>query len=178
MPIFAIDPRAVEGALEATAEILSAEVRLGWPSSVSVRISERLPTVEWNDAGRTWWISADGLAYLPGESASGLVRIESTQHVLAVDEHELQPVVEPHLIQAAIELSGLLPEIEVFAYDPAYGLMITDEAGRRVYFGSSGDMAVKVGIYRSLAEKFSARGESVAAIHVEDSAAPYYRLEG
>ena len=61
--IFNIDPQQVVDQLKQNPEILSAEVDISWPNQVEISLVEREPVVEWHDAGRTWWMSADGVAF-------------------------------------------------------------------------------------------------------------------
>jgi len=70
-----------------------------------------------------------------------------------------------------------LPEIETLNYDSEYGLGIEDSIGRKVYFGDEGDMAVKVRIYRQIAERLTAQNIQRAKIFLMDEDHPFYRLE-
>jgi hypothetical protein len=175
--VFSIKPEQVMEQLQEHAEILSASVTLGWPNLVEIHLEERQPLVEWNDAGRIWWLSADGVAFIQHGSRPELVQIESSEAVLAVDDRQLSPVVDPELLQAAVELSGEIPEIESLYYDGLHGLGFEDGRGWQAYFGIGGDMAMKVRIYRAIVEMLSEESTAVAMVSVENLSAPYYLLQ-
>ncbi len=175
--IFNIDPEQVVQQLKQYPEILSAEVDIHWPNQVEISLVEREPLVEWHDGGRTWWMSADGVAFIQHGSWPDIVKVEAQAPVLHVFEDPLVPVIKPEVISAAVELSANLPEIEILSYDPIYGLGFEESNGRVVHFGFEGDMAVKVQMYRKLVERLSARNTNQVEIFLVNQDRPFYRLE-
>jgi hypothetical protein len=175
--IFSIDPDVIREQLEGHPEIVSAEVRLHLPNEIDVAIDERTPALAWNDAGRTWWLSLDGLAFIPHGANDDLIRVETEQPVLRISEEALTPAMAPEVIQNALVLSRELQDVGVLQYDPQYGFGFEDPRGWKVVFGVGGDMAMKVRVYRALAEKIAGQGISVALVNVENQAAPYYKVE-
>ena len=174
--IFFLDPEIIVNLLEEAAEVKSAEIRMGWPNRIDVQIQERLPIVEWNDAGRIWWLSNDGVAYVKHGEKNGLIQINSQETSLQVDENALTPVVNPTLMRTVASLSKHLPEVQSWDFDLDHGLGFTDGNGWQVYFGTSGDMPMKVRIYRSIAEKLAADNVQITMVSVEDQSAPYYTV--
>jgi hypothetical protein len=175
--VFSIKTEQVVEQLKGHAEILSASVSLGWPNLVEILIVERQPIVEWFDAGRSWWLSDDGVAFIQHGSRPELVQIESSESVLAVNERQLSPVVEPELLRAAVELSAEVPEVELLQFDGLHGLGFVDDRGWQVYFGMGGDMTMKVRVYQAIVEMLLEESTQVAMVSVENISAPYYLLQ-
>ncbi len=175
--IFSIDPEVIVEQLEGHSEIEAAQVHLALPNNVSVEVTERTAALAWNDAGRTWWLSLDGLAFIPQETRSDLVCIETEEAVLSISDEALTLAMAPEVIQNALALSEALGDVKVLQYDPQYGFGFEDPRGWRVVFGVDGDMAMKVRVYKALAETIADKGFSVALVNLEDQAAPYYRVE-
>jgi cell division septal protein FtsQ len=174
--IFFLDPVVIVNLLEEAAEVKSAEISMGWPNRIDVQIQERLPIVEWNDAGRIWWLSTDGVAYVQHGENNGLIQIHSQETSLQVDEDAKTPVVNPTLLRAVASLSKHLPGVQSWSFDLDHGLGFTDNYGWQVYFGTSGDMPMKVRIYQSIAEKLAADNVPATIVSVEDQSAPYYAV--
>ena len=65
--VFTLDPAAIEARLKSYPEVDTAEVKIRWPNTVIIEVQERLPVIEWDDGGRTWWLSASGVASLQRE---------------------------------------------------------------------------------------------------------------
>lgn len=175
--IFLVDPQRVVDQLTQYPEVLSAEVNIVWPNQVEIKLVEREPVVEWYDAGRTWWMSEDGVAFIQHGSWPDIVKVRAQAPVLHVFEDPLVPVIKPELLSAAVNLSAKLPEIETLSYDSVYGLGIEGNNGRKVHFGVDGDMAVKVELYRQLVERLSARNINRVEIFLMNQDRPFYRLE-
>jgi hypothetical protein len=175
--IFLIDPQQVVDQLMQHPEVLSAEVDISWPNQVEIQLVEREPVVAWDDAGRAWWISADGVAFIQHGTWPDLVKVKVEASVLHVSEDPLVPVIKPEVLNAAVALNANLPEIEILNYDSVYGLGFEDGNGRKIYFGVEGDMTVKVGMYQQIAERLSARNLQQVEIFLMDQDHPFYRVK-
>jgi len=173
-PSFLIDAPAAERALLRQPEVLAAEVRLGWPNQVSVSLVERHPMIEWDDAGRVWWICPDGVAYLKHGEWPGVVRVRSEKEALTITEDPLQPAISAEVLRSAAVLNAQLPEEAAsLVYDPKHGLGFEDPRGWVAYFGVGGDMVVKVRTYQAIVAGLAQVRQPVAVISVADAAAPY-----
>jgi len=172
--IFKVDPDEIEGQLEALPEVMDASVDVHWPNQVVIEIEERQPVMAWNDAGQTWILTADGLAFYLRSAIPGLVHVHSLTSVLKVGE-ALDPVIEKEKIKAAYDLSLLLGNDGPILYDAQYGFGFRDERGWMAYFGSSGDMAAKFKIYEVIAEELAMDGYPATLVSVEDLEGPFYR---
>ena len=173
-PSFLIDAQAAERALLRQPEVLTAEVRVGWPNRVSVSLVERHPMIEWDDAGRVWWICPDGVAYLKHGEWPGVVRVHSEDEALTITEDPLQPAMSAEVLRSAAVLNAQLPEDAAsLIYDPNHGLGFEDPRGWLAYFGVGGDMVVKVRTYQAIVAGLAQIRQPVAVISVADAAAPY-----
>ncbi|TFH36472.1 MAG: FtsQ-type POTRA domain-containing protein [Anaerolineales bacterium] len=174
--IFFLDPAEIANHLGEAAEVKAATIKMAWPNRVEVQVQERHPAVEWNDAGRLWWLSSDGVAYVQHGDGQHLVQIRSEAINLHVSENAQDPVVDPGLLRAIAALSKHLPEVQSWIFDQDHGLGFTDASGGQVYFGTGGDMPMKVRIYHSVAEKLAADNVRATLVSIEDQAAPYYSV--
>jgi hypothetical protein len=175
--IFLVDPESVEQALEEESEVMEASVSIRWPNRVVAEIVERPPSVEWNDGGRIWWLSEDGVAYVQHGERSGLIQIESEMPYLNIQEDPTAEVVDPDLISAAQDLMTRLPGMGKLLFDPDHGLGFEAEEGWKVYFGIDGDMRIKADIYEAVAEKLKKDGIPATFVSIENKNAPYYEVE-
>ncbi|HSR48956.1 MAG TPA: FtsQ-type POTRA domain-containing protein [Anaerolineales bacterium] len=173
--VFLVDPSEVRGRLMEQPEIQSARVVVRWPNVVVLQIDERRPMIEWDDAGRTWWLSADGVAFLKRGELENLIRVTSEEPALDVQREALVPVIEPEALWAAAALLAQVPEVEGLEYHAEHGFGFEAPEGWKAYFGVGGDMVLKVQLYRKISEVLVQRGVEAEAISVEDPAAPYYR---
>jgi len=172
--IFQIDPTKVEAKLEEAAEVSEAQVTLAWPNKVRIDLKERQPAAAWDDAGRIWWLSADGVAYIQHGVGSNLVNIFSEEPALQFGDLSSDPVINPEVIAAATDLKTLMPQVSGWAYDLEHGLGFQDPHGWIAYFGQGGNIALKVEVYNSLVRAMEADGISATLVSVENPAAPYY----
>ena len=145
-----------------------------WPNRVLVEIEERQPVMVWNDAGQTWVLSAEGLAFYHRGILPGLVHVQSLTSVLQVGG-PLDPVIEKEKIRAAYDLNLLLGNEGPLFYDARHGFGFRDERGWMAYFGFSGDMAAKFKIYERIAADLAYEGYPATLISVEDLEGPFYR---
>ncbi len=173
--IFLVPPAAARARLMAQPEIRSATVVVHWPNRVELRIEERRPMVEWDDAGQIWWVSADGVAFLKHGDLDNLIRVTATEPILDIRRDPLAPVLDPEALWSAGALLAQLPEATGLEYHPDHGFGFTDPKGWEAYFGTGGDMVLKVQLYRKISEVLVQRGIAAEVVSVEDPAAPFYR---
>jgi cell division protein FtsQ len=175
--IFGLDPALIEERMAGYPEVASTNVVLALPNRVEITLVERSPMVEWDDAGRKWWLSEDGVAMLRMGEWPGAVRVFSSTPVLSFGSDPTQAVISQDVLQAAVSLHRQSAEIGSLIYDPQFGLGFEDDHGWSVFFGVDGDMAMKMMVYQSLAQEIERRGLRVRFVSVEDQTAPYYIVE-
>lgn len=173
---FFVDPAVVEKRLLVFPEVKAAKVSMHWPDGMLIELEERTPMVAWEDAGRLWWLSSDGIAFIPRDQAPSLVRVRSKERVLKVERDSLLPVIQSQLLRSAASLQAQLPEAEHLIFDPAFGLGYLDPSGWEVFFGEDGDMQQKVRVYEAIKKYIDDRSIPAAFVSVERVSAPYYSL--
>jgi hypothetical protein len=171
--VFLVDPPAIVAALEAHPEIASARVRVHWPNRVQITLQERQPVAEWEDDGRTWWISSEGIGYLKHGDWPGVIRITSKKPFLQIQADPLVPVVSGELLRSAAVLAAQINGLDSLVFHPDHGLGYADERGWTAYFGTSGDMVMKSRLYEAVAGSLLAQGIAASLVSVEDPAVPY-----
>jgi len=171
---FLVDPQQVEARLEEAAEVESAQVTMRWPRQVKVTLKERQPTAEWDDGGRIWWLSSDGVAYIQHGLDSNLVHVQSEEPTLNFSGSPQDSVIDPGVVQAASELQSLMPQVSTWTFDSSRGLGFQDPHGWMAYFGHEGDISLKVKVYDALVQDMETNGTSASMVSVENPAAPFY----
>jgi hypothetical protein len=188
--IFAADPNTAAAQIADLPGVISATVTVGWPNSVLIRIREDTPVAVWQEGKQEFWVTENG-RLIPARTGSiGLLRIESemegqstTLDFLVDPDAEVTPeppqasvaFVPLDVLQGAVQLRDLRPNIERLYYRPAGGLSYEDGRGWRVYFGTGNDMAQKLVLYEAIVEDLEARGITPAYISVSNKEKPYYR---
>jgi hypothetical protein len=175
--IFLLDPMEIESRLEEAAEVKESKVSLHWPNSVVIELEERNPVAAWNDGGRIWWLSNDGIAYIQHGERNDLIRISSEVGTLNLTSDELAPAIEPEVLEGVSELQTHLPLVDSWNYDRDQGLGFVDAQGRQVYFGNGSMASQKAATYRAIAEKLDSEQIPATVISVTDHNAPYYSVE-
>jgi hypothetical protein len=164
-------------------ELASAEVKVGLPNQVYVRVSERQPVILWQQGDGFTWIDATGVAFRPRGNVAGLIPVVGLMAPPAGVPYMDDPLSPPpymsvDLVSAIQTLAPSVPVGTPIIYDAYNGLGWTDTRGWRVFFGSNAkDMALKVRVYQALVESVTARGLYPAFISVARVDAPYYRME-
>jgi cell division protein FtsQ len=166
--VFWVDPAAVQRKVAAVPGIASAQVRVDWPATVTIVVSERIPVIGWTEGSQTWWVDADGNKFPARTSLPGLLPI-------TVDDANADfTLVPPSAVEGALQLQQLRPNIELLHYDSQHGLSYADGRGWRGYFGTGDDMLQKLTVYEKLVADLLAQGIQPKTISVESYQAPYY----
>lgn len=173
--VFAVDPRAGVAHFSSIAEVSGVKVKVHWPNRVEIDVTERQPVIAWDDGGRRWWISAEGVAFLNHGDWPDLVTVVSDEPVLNITDDPLSKVVPDKILVAATVLSAQLPKGTSLRYDPVYGLGFDDPKGWTAYFGVDGDMVMKVRLYQALAGQLAEQGIRASLVSVKDPTTPFYR---
>ncbi len=175
--VFAMDPGRAEERLVSYPEIDAAEVRLQWPGNkVTIQVEERRPIVEWHDGGKTWWLSASGVAFIQRQPYKAMVEVSSMEPVLEISQEALVPAIDPEVVWSAVMLSEQLPYATNLTYSSDHGFGFDDPRGWKVLFGDRGDIDMKVRVYEAIALTLVEQGRGVVLVSVEDPVSPYYKL--
>jgi hypothetical protein len=84
--------------------------------------------------------------------------------------------IPPDILEGAVQLHSLRPNIERLYYQPTGGLSIEDERGWRGYFGTGPHMNQKLAVYESIVADLLARGIYPGYISVSNQEKPYYGI--
>ena len=79
------------------------------------------------------------------------------------------------VLEGALQLRELRPNIEQLYYQPSGGLSYQDGRGWRAYFGTGRDMHQKLAVYETVVAKLMERGIRPQYISVSNQHKPYYR---
>ena len=196
--IFSANPGEAAEQIALIPGIISATVTLEWPNSAYIRITEDSPIAVWEQAGETYWVNRDGQLVPARVDIPGLLHIRadepvpgSTERVEAletqdeaeeasdIDEvaeqvEQPMPFVPDEVLEGALQLRELRPNINVLNYDTSGGLSFQDGRGWRVYFGTGTNMAQKLAVYETLVEHLLAEQETPLYISVSNQEKPYY----
>jgi hypothetical protein len=169
--IFAADPRAAAARIGQLPGIVSATVTLEWPNTAKVSVVEDLPIAIWEQAGDKYWINESGQMLPARDNATSLLTIRSEVEE-PVSESGFIP---KDVLQGAISLRDLRPNINLLYYGPGNGLSYQDGRGWRAFFGSGLDMEQKLVVYEIIVEDLVSRAVTPAYISVRNQAKPYYK---
>jgi cell division protein FtsQ len=184
-PIFTLDPVKMKAKLnEAFPELISADIQVKLPNTVSVEVVERTPILVWRQDGKSLLVDADGYAFPVRDSAvSGPKLVVEATSPPPTEMVPLDPTLEPvrfmpvEMVSGILSMSGVVPANTPILYDEAHGLGWVDKRGWEVYFGDTRDIDMKLKIYTAIVKKLKAEKIEPALISVEYVHAPYYRLE-
>jgi hypothetical protein len=164
--VLTLSPQSLENIVKNTYPVVEkARVSIGFPASISVRITERVPVLIWEQDGNLRWISADGVAFEPKGEAEGLTTIfangnppsggynlslvkqESSKPLASllvptnlvasqlVDAAPTPKFIDPALIPAIQGMAAQAPAGVSLIYDPTFGIGWADPNGWQVFFG-------------------------------------------
>ncbi len=205
--IFAANPVSAAEQIGELPGVISTTVSLEWPNEVLIQIGEEAPIATWQQNDTEYWITPDGDLLPARTPAIGKLRIvsevveqpavasaetdadalatETGAEAVAEEEGEISAEEAPantffvpdEVIDGALQLRELRPNIDQLYYSPNGGLSYQDGRGWRAYFGSGIDMHQKLVVYETLVEDLLARGITPTVISVSNQEKPYYRAQ-
>ena len=181
-PIFKTVPAQIQNRLRtAFPDLSSVAVQVRFPNHVAVQIVERQPILQWYQDGKTTWIDASGVAFMPRGQVDGLVQVASDGSPTGILPDPNKPFydqvfIQPEMVKAIVALSPYVPVGVSMTYDPQYGMGWQDPRGWDVYFGQSiQDIQMKLQVYKSMVDTFTRQGIQPTMISVEYLDAPFYK---
>ncbi|MBA3523497.1 MAG: FtsQ-type POTRA domain-containing protein [Geodermatophilaceae bacterium] len=150
VPLARLDTAAITERLSALPQLASVRVDRGWPSTVTLVVTERVPLALVDDGGRQWLVDAEGVLFAQvTEAPAGLP-------VLEVDSAGPDDVAT----RAALGVLRVLPEdirqrVGRITATSADGVQLKLVGGRTVVWGSAEDSVRKAEV---LAAVFSQPG--------------------
>ena len=181
--IFTVVPSELELRLRQNfPELLAVHVQVGLPNEVSVAVSERKPTILWEQGDGYTWIDDTGVAFRPRRAAQDLITVKAATSPPPGLPEGTNSAAPPRFISAdmvgAIKtLAQQAPSGGSLVYDGRYGLGWIDPRGWQVFFGSgSREMPARLSVYEALLGMFQQKGIVPAFVNVQFPTAPYYRM--
>lgn len=172
--IFGANPRDAAFRIGEMPGVISATVMIEWPNRVDIRVAEDSPVALWEQDGKRYWINDSGLLIPARTEHTGLLLIQSE-----IDEPiGEQAYVAKEVLEGALQLRELRPNIDKLSYQPGNGLSFQDGRGWLIYFGSGLDMEQKLVVYETVVEELLSRATTPAYISVRNQAKPYYMVNG
>ena len=168
--IFAADPNESATEIGQLPGVISSTVMLAWPNRVAISIGEESPIAVWQQAGDQYWITKDGNLVPSRVETTGLLRIDS-EITEPIDEQDFVPT---DVLDGALQLRELRPNIDQLYYRPGAGLSYQDGRGWRVFFGSGLEMEQKLAVYETVVENLAERQVQPDYISVSNHQKPYY----
>lgn len=182
-PVFLLIPSKLETQLRRSfPELISANVDVTLPNTVSIYVNERKPVIRWEQGTSFTWISEDGVAFRPHGDVQGLISVVAasappTEGNFSPDPLTPAPFISSEMVRAIKGLAGHVPPGMQILYDASFGFGWNDPRGWRVYFGTNGnDVELKMRVYESMVNSLTQRGIRPALINVTYPTAPYYRM--
>lgn len=195
VPIFMVDPQQIQRDLEsAFPELINLSVEITLPAQLKISAQERQPVLIWQYGDQTLWVDTEGILFMPRGDAQPLLTVQSedapptiadvaSAHPADSGETEsnsipAKQVLDPLVLNAALQLNTLLPADNVLVYSQRNGFGWNDPRGWKVFIGSSlENLEAKLQVYQELVDKLSQQGIQPSMISVEFLHAPFYRLE-
>lgn len=170
--IFWVDPCEVAHRLVEMPNLLAATVEVGWPNQVEIAVTERIPVLAWDQRGQRFWVDEQGILMQARQERFDVLVI------LSQESEELTPGarIPIEVLEGALQLKHLRPNIVSLYYDRENGLSYQDGRNWRAYFGLGQDMNQKLAIYETLVDDVMARELQPEYISVINKEKPYYRV--
>jgi cell division septal protein FtsQ len=174
MHIFWVDPDQVRSNILRSPTVADADVQIGWPPNmVQIVIEERQPALVWEQSGIATWIDLQGRVMRQREDRPDLLRVSSD-----IADGPVGPNVQINVevVNGALQLRTLFPNLQVLRYHPEKGLGFQDERGWEAWFGTGTDMPEKMLIYQAIVTNLQGRGIQPGAVDVSNPDAPHYSV--
>jgi cell division septal protein FtsQ len=172
--VFSADPNEAAARIQELPGVVSTTVTLQWPNQVQIRVAEEAPIAVWDQAGQQFWVDENGRLIPARVRTVGLLLIQSEANEPMGDVD----FISKDVLDGAIQLKELRPNIEQLYYRPAGGLSYVDSRGWRVYFGIGVDMAQKLTVYERVVADLLSRGLTPEYVSVSNQEQPYYKSVG
>ena len=170
--IFWVDPEVVRKNLLRFQMIADAQVTVGWPPNmVQIIVEEREPALIWVQSGTVYWIDLQGRVMPVRGDRPDLIQILADPDSIELDTNQRVPA---DVVNGALQLHELLPNVAELRYHPINGLGFRDASGANVWLGQGTDMPEKIVIYQAIAQNLSVRNIQALEINIVNPDAPFY----
>lgn len=179
--VFEIDRNSLlSGLQKAFPELYNLSIQITIPAQVVVSAQERQPVLVWQQAGRTYWVDAEGVAF-PARSEENLsVRVNADNlpsNAFNLDQASTLPVFDVAFIASILQVRGIAPAEADLVFDAERGLGWQDPRGWQTFVGNDlQDIGMKLSVYQAIVDHLTSQNIQPTLVSVEHLHAPYYRL--
>jgi|GEM_PF-1434874 len=169
--IFFVEPNIVAENVKSLPEFKDVQVYVTLPNMVEIYTTERKPRFVWEVAGKNYWVDEEGIAMRPrGMVPSGWHVRDSEGAAVKYGER-----VNPDAFNAAVSLINAWKDSpKYFEWTKAHGLVLREEHGWLVYFGSANQMPDKITALNIVTTQLLRDKRTIAFIDL-GSGLPYYQ---
>ncbi len=172
--IFWVNPAEVRDNILLSPSVAAVDVSVGWPPHLlQIEVQERQPALVWEQAGVRTWIDVRGRVMPQRTDLEGLLLIIAEDVDTPVGPHIVIP---QDVVDGALQLKRLYPNIETLIYNSAEGLGYQDARGWRAWFGSGTDMPAKLNVYDAIVANLEAQGIFPEYVDVGNVDSPHYKV--
>jgi len=187
-------------------EISAVSVRLEFPQTVLVTVTECTPVLIWFQDGELNMVDEEGMTFPPRDEITldgyPVVEASGAPPQLASDEPvETEPILpdfeeladelslglpasgkakqllSKEMVAAILFMADKAPANSQLIYDPEHGLGWRDQGDWIVYLGDIQDIEMKLHVYEAILQHLKEANTRPTLISVEFVHAPYYELE-
>lgn len=175
--IFFVNRDAIRHNILRSSSVAAVRVQLGWPPDmVSIALEERQPALAWESGGVTTWIDLHGRVMLQREEREDLLLVSALTGLEGPSGPDTQ--LDADIVNGALLLQGLAPELQRLDYHPDKGLGYTADGGWQVWLGVGTGMADRMLVYDALVSDLQRRSIQPGEVNVANPRAPFYTLSG
>lgn len=172
--VFWVEAATVRENILRSPSVADALVRIGWPPNmIRIQLEEREPALVWEQGQERYWIGLRGRIMPERAQRDDLMRIVSPI-ALAETTIASEGWMAMDVVNSALQLDELLPDVARLRYDAAKGLGYINADNWEVWFGVGQNMLEKVRIYQTIAADLRARGLQPREVNVVDPDHPFY----
>jgi cell division protein FtsQ len=175
--VFSLDEGAVSRRLERSPWIADADVIASLPSTVTIRVRERIPVAIARTEDGTVWAAADGSILGPAAGAA-LPEIISAE-VAGQTPTPVSPAMVVPAAAAAAEFGpGVRSQIQAIVVQPDATLTLELAGGVTVAYGSASELAAKAEALRAILRYVEQERKDLLTVDLRTPAAPTARFVG
>ena len=179
-PVFTINPEQVRTTLLTLYhDIYDAEVTIDFPAEMTIRLTERVPVVEWDFGGDSFWIDKDGMVLSESRSQAVTIHVyaDSFPGASSQEDRNLPSYFSKDVLRTIKTMGSYAPEDKPLYFTYKNGFGWDTEEGWRIFFGKTDtDMDEKLRMERSLTAYFHENEIEPIFVSLEYKDAPYYRF--
>ncbi len=175
--IFWLDPAEIQKKLLAYPYVADAQVTVGWPARVDVRVQEVRPVALWATDEQQFWLLEGGLALAPRESdQQPTVRIIDPSAEARVANVDGELLIDNRVMTTAMVLSDRLSFVNEFWYNSLYGLNFSLPSTQVwVHWGDGRNFEEKWAALQELMPELTAARDEAVTLNLETPNRPFTR---